>query len=422
MRIKQLSLLAACAGGLALAGCAPMSSSGGLDPEFAGYINSRAPRAQQAEQEADQALARGDVAAAIDGYTRAVGDTLVGTKGLAGASMERDESRGWVVERVDAGGPADLAGLKAGDVVVPISPHLAPFYAGWAHNAIGLSMDDPLRPVQVSVRRGAAAPQPMTLERTPTLRDEPTTQEQAVGTRAFKKLVAAYATLAPRPPVPARARALARDAQAKVGAATTAEAVDAISQQYRLAAYVAPWWSDLYINYALFQEAYDDPAGAIESLDNYLQLNPQAADAPQVRAKIASLQGPAAQERELAAWEGSWFLMWNGTRQTYGMWVHRKGRELFVRYDDKVPYLRGTISGDAVAKVENRFSDDAGSVSDEMKDAVRRCFGGAMEIPGTLRLAPNRQQLTLTMEHDFNFDVTNCRFDSSAPSTMVYVR
>jgi hypothetical protein len=59
--------------------------------------------------------------------------------------------------------------------------------------------------------------------------------------------------------------------------------------------------------------------------------------------------------------------------------------------------------------VQRFVPENAGSLG----PAIRRCFNGLIEFSGTMKLSPDKQRLTLTMQ-DFMLDQNTCRVQSSS--------
>ena len=61
-------------------------------------------------------------------------------------------------------------------------------------------------------------------------------------------------------------------------------------KEFKKAVEYAPHWADAWFNLGVAQERAMDYAGAIESFNQYLKLNPDAADRSDVEAKIFKLE------------------------------------------------------------------------------------------------------------------------------------
>jgi hypothetical protein len=53
---------------------------------------------------------------------------------------------------------------------------------------------------------------------------------------------------------------------------------------------------------------------------------------------------------------------------------------------------------------------------DQLRGAINQCFGGKLEIAGTLRLSGDRKTLTMDLV-DFNIDASNCALTTNVTST-----
>lgn len=77
--------------------------------------------------------------------------------------------------------------------------------------------------------------------------------------------------------------------------AKTPEDLNAALEEYRRASEAAPQWADAYFNLGLIQERLGKFGDAARSLQKYLELNPSAPDAAQVREQIYKLEYKAEQ-------------------------------------------------------------------------------------------------------------------------------
>lgn len=242
--------------------------------------------------------------------------------------------------------------------------------------------------------------------------------------RLLGKQIAIYSARPERPAVPQAARIAAANAAALARSATDSDTIKKADAEFQKAMLIAPWWADLYINYALFQKASGDAVGAKRSLTYLLQLAPGSGDAPAARKMLADLDPDAAAQARLDDWTGWWAVSVNGVRQNTGMTVERKGTLLFVRNGPNLqPWLRATIVDDNHAKDIQRYSTDTGmNLSGTLGEAIRKCFSGALENSGTMTLSPDRKQLTAVNPGVPYINTATCAMTNTVPETMTWVR
>jgi hypothetical protein len=224
----------------------------------------------------------------------------------------------------------------------------------------------------------------------------------------FKAARAAGRT-ATLPPIPAAAREHAVRAQALARTAKSPEQFEEVSSEYRIASFLAPWWGDLFVNYAVFQEATEDAIGARETLALYLEARPNAPDRASASQKQAALAGKAEEQKRLMAWEGFWGEIVNGRPTDSGIRFERKGKLVTAKNSTGFEYLRSTIVDEFTAQTVQRAD---GQSPRPLGPLVQRCFNGLVEFSGTMRLSPDKRRLTINMQ-DFLIDQNTCRVQSN---------
>lgn len=393
-----------------LSGCAGTGGSTEANDDIGDRFRAeRVAKANALALEGDRALAGGGADQAVLKYAQAL--KAVGLRGRFGFDG-KNVADGYQLSEITPDLPFARAGLRVGDVLIRARGTPMAGLSGSSSAWFVLFQRDPGEPMQVVARRPGAAPFEVTvasahaLWRPGVVREA---EEDLIRSLRFKAAAAAgrAATL---PPIPAAAREHAKRAQALARSAKTQEEFADAADEYRIASLLAPWWSDLLINYALLQEAGEDAIGARESLALYVEARPNAPDRASASQKQAALAGKAEEQKRLMAWEGFWGEIVNGRRTDSGIRFERKGKIITAKNNRGFEYLRGTIVDEYTAQSVQRFNpDNAGSLG----PAVRRCFNGLLEFSGTIKLAPDKQRLTLTMQ-DFLLDQSTCRVQSSS--------
>ena len=392
-----------------LAGCASTPSNTWTSADTTAYEKFRAERLAQANalaREGDQALAGSNPERALERYAlalKAIG--LRGRLGVAGKAV----GGGYQITEVVPELPVARAGLRTGDLIVRVR--------GMPAKEMGVAQWDiafqrnPGEGIPVTVARGGGAPFDVTVVSRHWVWRTQVPREAEVGLIRSLRFKAAGAAGRARslPPIPAAAREHAVRAQAQARTAKTRDDFDDVSTEFEVASLLAPWWGDIFINYALFQEASEDAIGARESLALYLETRPNAPDRAAVSQKQAALASKAEEQKRLMAWEGFWGEIVNGRLTDSGIRFERQGRLLTAKNNAGFEFLRGTVVDEYTAQTVQRFgSQYAGSLG----PVVQRCFNGLLELSGTMKLTPDKRRLTINMA-DFNVDPRTCRMQSS---------
>jgi hypothetical protein len=409
---------------ICFAACSPQHEISAAENQEANtFVSQQRVRASQAESLADQLAAKGDSAAALKSYATALSLIMIyGSYDMKIMFCGQHVAQGWKVNGMTPGHAPAKAGMRDGDVLTAFNG--TPI-ADWSRVRMHFTIDDdPFNPPVLAVSRDGSAP--FTIQLGPPefdLNDGLLASHWSDANRLLEKQVALYAKAGIRPPVPQSAREVAAKAQKLAKAATTSQAIKDASEQFQLASFVAPWWSDLYVNLGLFQDASGDAIGARQSFENYALLNPQGHDLDAVKAKIAGLGSKAGEQQKLIDWEGWWSQLINGQRQTTGMRVTRDGRLLAVTNLEKnKPWLRATVSDDNTAQAIIRFAADSSVLQPAFQRAVDKCFNGAMEMSTTMTLSPDHRQLTLESYNDLDIDASNCAIVQQRKTTMTWVK
>lgn len=392
-----------------LTGCALQPPARWTNADYAAwdrFLAEREARTRALEAEGDQALAAGDRQRAADLYAKAAQATEV--RGRTGCGMDPADN-GYVVTEVLPDLPCASAGVRVGDLIVAINGKQA-VALGPAQRDIEL-WGAPGDAITMSIERGGADPADFRVMTTRTAMEIRPTDEFALTRPSILIGKAASAVAAAPPPVSAVARSHATNAQKLAATAKTKNDYGDVGGEYRIAAAVAPWWSDLHVNRALFFEAIGDAVGATQALNHFLQASPNSPEATTARAKLAALAPKADEQKRLMAWEGFWGEVVNGQATNSGIAFERNGRILTASNRAGVVYVRATIVDDHTAQsVERYTTENAGGLA----GVLQRCFNGVLEIPSTMRLSADRQTLEYSTQSDFNIDSNTCQVVSRA--------
>lgn len=397
--------------------------------EILQYFETYPTLATAAEQQGDAAAAAGNNKEALDDYARALEYTAYSPTYLLQIDHGETTDNGLQLAALDEFGSIYQAGLRDGDIVTAIDGKST---AGMSRSEISiLMMSDAIamqvpgegfKPSTFTILRGN-----QTLNLTPPgpeIVGSVQAADRPNALRLLNKEMAIYASTPIRPPVPWAARQAALKAASLAKSASNEDGVQKAAVEYEKASFTAPWWSDLYINYALFQKASNDAVGARRSLNFFLMLEPNGADAPGARKLLAELDPAAAAQAKLDDWTGWWAVSIDGVPQNTGMTIERKGTMLFVRNGPNLqPWLRATIIDDNTAKDVQRFSKDTGAnFPGALDEALQNCFNGVLENSGTMTLSPDRKHLTAVNPGVPYIDASTCAMTATVPETVNWVK
>lgn len=366
------------------------------------------------EQEGDHALAGGNAEAALEKYAR--GLRALGLRGRLGLDGQITPA-GYRITELLPDFPGALAGLRLGDILTGIRGVPAgPMNEGQITVTF---MRDPGDEMTLAVQRGDTRFVIRVASRIALWNpSNPVADEDAL-LRLLRSKAASVAGTLKSQPVSAAARLHAGFAQTLAKGAGTAAQFASASAEYRIASLLAPGWSDLYINHALFQEATGDPAGARESLSLYLLAAPASPERDAARAKMESLAGSAGEQAQLTSWEGFWGEIVNNRVSESGIRFERNGRLLTARNSSGFEYLRGTIVDEFTAQALQRFTpQNAGHLG----PLIQRCFNGLLEVAGTFRLSGDKRSLTVILPNDFDIDPRSCQLLRNNVASLRYGR
>jgi hypothetical protein len=385
--------------------------------------NARMQRSVAAEQHGDALAAAGDLNGAVAEYQHALALSVLHydagyALGLFDAPADSMVlvPEGVRLTKVNPNGIAYQAGVRSGDVLTAIA---GASLAGLSEVEIYDKItDNPFNPPALTVVRDG---QTLTIQMPYAgwfLGGDPPFV-RAWLPRAWnivEKEVALYARGARVPPLTKGMRDLGMQAQTAAKNAHTPEEVQNAADWYTLAQFVAPYWSDLLINAALFEKGAGNATDATRSLKLYLTLVPNDAAA---RAALAQLQPESAAEARLAAWEGDW-LDGNGGLLA----LVRNGNTLTASIGNRPPYIRVVILDDHTAKGNNIVSAENTDLSrfpEPYRRVVLNCFNGHMESAVTLTLSDDKQRMTEQMS-DIQVDPSSCAVVSNVTNTVSFHR
>ena len=380
--------------------------------------------AQSMEREADALAASGKTAEAYDKYIHAVArfDLTPSFKFniLRGAMPVRE---GWRLDSLPTDGVAYHSGIREGDILTAVD---GVSLSGMDRMKVGDFIESKsMDPLRISYLRNDT-PAEITLT-DPDLYygGELTTEPGMSMEPQIRGKMVALCAKTPGlglPPSP-MARNAAIRAQDMAKKAHTAEEIKNADFQFRAVTLAAPCWADVYVNYAIFQEAAGNAIGARENLAYYQQLRPDATDLAAIKSKVSDLSAAAESQQKLVDWEGWWSQLVNGKDVHSGYMIKREGNILTITNGHFTkPWLHATIIGDNTAEAYVRFADDCADMSPKMRQAIHQCFNDAMEVSVNMTLSPDRQHLTLEAINDIDFDLSNCHIVRQDRSTLTYVK
>jgi tetratricopeptide (TPR) repeat protein len=391
-------------------GARPLTDNEGK--ELQRHIDAATARADAAAAQAQRLLAKGDKPGALAAFEQCNTLTL-GYSYHLGLIEGRPVRQGYLLPA--PGAEAVRAGVAPGDILVSVNGRSA---AGLSYVGISFGLLEVMDPPVITVLRNGA---PMTLRlQTP----DPNIAQGDAAYAAHREAclqsaIDLYAGGLPRPAVPPIARLAAAKAQTMARAARSKDEISDALSQFQGALFLAPYWADLYVNYAIFQEAVDDPAGAVTSLHRYLQLEPQASDAADIRTKISQLAPMADEERRLNGWSGWWALAEGGRPSKRGFDVARTGNILTISRPNGEDYFKMTIIDDSHAQGYALAS--SGTVSGGSASQWQRCFPGGLKEPAIWTLSPDRTHLNSTITH-LAVNPYNCAAMQASKDSMELMR
>lgn len=112
------------------------------------------------------------------------------------------------------------------------------------------------------------------------------------GHRAFlwKKIAGIYRAMNPKPPVPESSKRYMVRGRTAVAEAASPSDFEAAVREFMAASLEAPFWPEVHYNLGVLLEKMDRLDDAIESLQKYLDLAPDAEDAEQVKTMIYQIE------------------------------------------------------------------------------------------------------------------------------------
>lgn len=274
---------------------------------------------------------------------------IYGGQGLLNAKIKdytgNDGHKGVEVVAVTVGGPADLAGVRAGDILLQIGGesfgNTAEFQTAVRSCPAGQSVPIHLlrdaHPLKLSATLASyldvvmnwAPQQPIIVallaqrealeqidreENSGNLREAlqlclnhlKTAPAGGAQGPLKEKSIRIARRLDPPPAVPEEAVRHAARAEAYLKSAAGSEEFKKALAEFDAALLLAPWWADAWFNLGVAQKNSGDPVGAIHSLRMFLLAAPDDRAAPQVQREIYSLEVEAEQIAGQGQWIGQW--------------------------------------------------------------------------------------------------------------------
>lgn len=231
-------------------------------------------------------------------------------------------------------------------------------------------------------------------------------------TDAIDGTVRHIATLLPKlhqpPPVPHEAARRTRLAIATVRSASDARGFDAAGIAFVGAIYEAPWLAGLYRDAGLTFAEAGSTETAILHLRRYLVLDPSAPDAAIVKRKLDELAAVADDRRPWLRFATTWNAPKGGTER-----ISFRGRHLLLSVVTPNPVMQQS-AGDPVCWGEIRGQRFAGlcNVWYE-KDAAAECFGPRRDYPATGWLTADGS-LVIDTVTNVNYRTESCTIDSES--------
>lgn len=417
-----------CSGGLSLQGqqatpttAQKIASLSGRDDDstFSWYLNHQVEWAKLHEADGDLLRAKGDATGALAAYQKAMAEVGVGAS-WPGWKLER-ASGGQRVLEVVPGGLAALAKILPGDLLVAKDGILLAGLDTVRLEILFCFLDGmPVRPHIFSIRRGESLFE-MHIDRLPILKELANQGERTYREALEQKLLGLILETGLEPEVNDNMRWAAKETQRSLRDAKDAKATEYARDNVRGAAYGFPGWADYYLNCGLLLEAAGDATEAEKCYRNFLTMRPGAPQAAAVAARFTSLGPLVRHEQNLRAWEGSWRITKNGQGTERGYLFERNGKLIEAKNYLGEVWMRGTINDEFNGSVLQSLTAKA-MAGGLLAGLIDKCFGGKLEVAGTMRLSQDKQSLTITVNNDIDIDPSNCAIVRQNPSALVYVR
>ncbi|HEY6168259.1 MAG TPA: hypothetical protein VI454_09490 [Verrucomicrobiae bacterium] len=251
------------------------------------------------------------------------------------------------------------------------------------------------------------------------LRSWPNPIPAAANIRIREKVIRVAQKTEPRPAIPEEAQRFAIRAETLLKNAASDSEFDKVIMEFQKASNAAPWWDMPYFNLALVLEKTGNPNSAIENFRLYLQANPTAADASQVRRKMVALEV----EAELL----------EPIRRLEGRWASESGSIMELRSSGKsVTMIQ--IKPSTTAQQNGWHAGDIGfyatfegsrlkgkMISHHIDPKEVRCWGDRTEHSFTGLVAADGSKITLNAE-DSIYNLDTCTLLNKVVRTYSYTR
>jgi len=235
----------------------------------------------------------------------------------------------------------------------------------------------------------------------------------------IESIIRLYARLDPRPAIPEEARRHETKAEFYLRDSKSVEDYKQANAEFEEAARSAPWWADVYFNYAVAQQNEGDYKGAIENLKLFLLAAPDDPAVGDVRKTIYTLEARAEKYAVARRWEGRW-LSGGSVLE-----LNTRGDDATMTFIkvDKIDYnagyrpddtkLRGVIGSEGIkGTITTKRLDDAD---------ITRCFGKEFENDMTGRLSPDGRTITIKYTGS-SFIPSTCAITLTKEYTMSFQR
>jgi len=235
----------------------------------------------------------------------------------------------------------------------------------------------------------------------------------------IERIIKLYRRLDPPPAIPEEAHRHAEKAAFYLKDAKTDEDFLQANVEFEQAARIAPWWADIYFNYALAQQNAGDNKGAINNLKLFLLAAPNDPAAREVHNRIYTLEAEVEKYAGVKRWEGRWKygdnilkLTTKGDAATM-VYIKVSKASATKGYRPSDTKLSGSISNDKIKgeRIGKRL-DDAD---------VTRCFGKEFKDDMIGQLSSDGQTINIQYKSE-SFTRSTCEITQIKEYTDEFTR
>lgn len=393
--------------------------NGATEKKMLFYLHHMVEWAKLHEADGDAFAAIGDNANAMVHYYKALGEVGAGAQRFTWKTTPDPE--GVKVTEVPPGKRAERTGFKVGDVVVAVD---GVSLKGLDEDTSALVMHSldavPNRPQTFSVKRDGKMLS-FTADRLAYYKD--LTKEEAPYRDALEQKILQFMIAKKIQPIMNDSmkwsmKTLTQDLKD----AKSTDDIQFAAENIRGATYASPGWADGYFNCGVLMESANTPTEAEKCYKNFLLMKPNDPQAKAITARFSNLGNLVREEQNLRAWEGIWTITTpSGEKTDRGYNFERIGKVLKVKNHVNEQWLSGSIDDEFTATALQTLTS-RGVAGGSIGNLIDKCFNGKLDAAGTLKLSPDKQTMTVTINNDVDIDPATCKIVRQNPSTLLYKR